>query len=138
MQPCRECRHSISEQAFACPNCGAPYPARAQWDGWGFEYKSKAMLLGLPLLHISFKYRANKMPVPARGIFAIGQFAAGIFTLAQFSIGVVSVSQFSVAFFALAQFAFAYKLVAQMGIYIDEGYGQIVKSLAELLAMIPG
>ncbi len=137
MQPCRECRHSISEQAFTCPNCGAPYPARKQWDGWGYEYKSGATLLGLPLLHISFKFRPNKMPVPAKGVFAIGQFATGIFTLAQFSIGVVSVSQFTIAFFALAQFAFAFKLIAQMGIYIDEGYGQIVKSLTELLAMIP-
>jgi len=133
MQPCRECRHSVSEQAFACPNCGAPYPAQAQWDGWGYEYKSRASLLGLPLLHISFKYRANKMPVPAKGIFAIGQFATGIFTLAQFSIGVVSISQFTIAIYALAQFAFAFRLVAQIGIYIDEGYGQIVKSLADLL-----
>ena len=28
MKPCRECQHQISEQAFACPNCGAPFPGR--------------------------------------------------------------------------------------------------------------
>lgn len=28
MKPCRECQHQISEQAFACPSCGAPFPCR--------------------------------------------------------------------------------------------------------------
>lgn len=121
---------------MSCPGCGAPYPAREKWDGWGFEYKSETTILGLPLLHISFKYRRNRVPVPAKGIIAIGQFACGIFTLAQFGIGIVSISQFTIAAFALAQFAIAYSLVAQLGIYIHEGHGQIVKSLAELMGML--
>ena len=54
MKMCRECQHQVSENAFSCPGCGAPYPAKPKWDGWGFEYKSKTRLLGLPLLHISF------------------------------------------------------------------------------------
>ncbi len=120
---------------MACPGCGAPYPAKANWDGWGFEYKSSATIMGLPWLHISFKFRPNRMPVPAKGVFAIGQFACGIFTLSQFGIGVVSVSQFTIAGYALAQFALAYSLVAQFGIYIDEGRGQIIRSFAEMLAM---
>jgi hypothetical protein len=66
------------------------------------------------------------MPVPAKGVIAIGQFACGIFTLSQFGIGLVSVSQFTIAGYALAQFAFAYSLIAQLGIYIKEGHGQIV------------
>ncbi len=135
MRPCRECRHQISEQATACPSCGAPFPAKAKWDGWGFEYKSEAALLGLPLLHISFKFRPNRIPVPAKGIVAIGQFACGVFTLSQFGVGVVSVSQFTVAAYALAQFGFAYSLIAQFGVYIHAGRGQLVKSLAELLGM---
>lgn len=135
MLACRECQQSVSEHAAACPHCGAPFPAKAKWDGWGFEYKSEATLLGLPLLHISFKYRPNRIPVPAKGVFAIGQFAAGIFTLSQFGVGVVSVSQFTVAAYALAQFGFAYSLIAQIGVYIHQGRGQIVKSLAEMLGM---
>lgn len=124
---------------MACPHCGAPFPAKAAWDGWGFEYKSQATLFGLPWLHISFKIRPSRRPVPARGVFAIGQFACGIFTLAQFGIGLVSISQFAVAGFALAQFAAAYSLIAQMGIYLHEGRGQIVKSVAELIRMLqPG
>ena len=136
MKPCRECRHDVSEQAFACPQCGAPFPAREKWDGWGFEYKSRANLLGLPLLHISFKYRPTRRPVPAKGVIAIGQFACGIFTLSQFGIGLVSISQFTIAGYALAQFALAYSLIAQMGIYIHEGHGQIVRSIMELIGML--
>ena len=103
---------------------------------WGFEYKSKATLFGLPWLHVSFKYRPGRRPVPAKGIVAIGQFACGIFTLSQFGVGVVSVSQFTIAGYALAQFAVAYSLTAQMGIYIQEGYGQIVRSVTELMEML--
>ena len=97
MKLCRECKNEVSEQAIACPNCGAPYPARDRWDGHGFEYKTKTELFGLPLLHISFKYRQNRVPVPAVGVVAIGQFAAGWVTISQFGIGLVSISQFTAA-----------------------------------------
>ena len=136
MKPCRECQHQVSEDAVVCPGCGVPYPAKEKWDGWGYEYKSKATLLGLPWLHISFKYRPNRAPVPARGVIAIGQFAAGIFTIAQFGVGVIGIGQFTAAAYALAQFAFAYSLVAQLGIYIHEGYGQVVRSLGSLLGAL--
>ena len=136
MKPCRECRHEVSEQAAACPNCGVPYPAREKWDGWGFEYKSKATFLGLPLVHVSFKYRPNRVPVVARGVLAIGQFACGIFTLSQFGVGVISVSQFTVACYALAQFALGYDIIAQIGLYVHSGRGQIVRSIATLLGLL--
>ena len=135
MKPCRECQHEVSEQAMACPHCGAPYPGKDKWDGWGFEYKSQATLLGLPLIHISFKYRPTRRPVPAKGVIAIGQFACGIFTLSQFGIGVISISQFTIAGYALAQFAVAYSLTAQIGLYIHEGHGQHVRSVMEWLSV---
>jgi len=134
VKPCRECKQEVSEQAMACPQCGAPYPAREKFDGWGFEYKTEATLGGLPWLHISFKYSPSRRPVPARGIVAIGQFAAGIFTISQFGIGVFSLSQFTLAGWALAQFAVAYSLIAQIGLYVHEGRGQLVASIGELLA----
>lgn len=135
MKSCRECGHQVSEQAVSCPSCGAPYPAKEKWDGWGFEYKSATTIMGLPLLHVSFKYRPNRMPVPAKGVIAIGQFAYGICTISQFGIGAVSVSQFTIAGFALAQIGFAYSLIAQVGLYIDKGYGQVVRNLTELLGI---
>ena len=133
MKACRECEHGVSEQAAFCPNCGAPYPARDKWDGYGFEYKSQATMFGLPLLHVSFKYRPDRVPVPAKGIIAIGQFAVGVVTISQFGVGLLSISQFTVAGSALAQFALAYNLIAQIGIFIHQGRGQFVVSLAELL-----
>lgn len=133
MKQCRECSHSVSEQAFVCPGCGAPYPARKHWDGWGFEYKSASRILGMPLIHVSFKFRPNRMPVPAKGFIAIGQFGMGIVNISQFGIGVFSLSQFTLAGFALAQFGVAWSLVAQIGIYVDRGYGQVVYRLSELL-----
>ena len=133
MKNCRECHHDISEQAVACPHCGAPYPAGEKWDGWGFEYKSKTSIMGLPLLHISFKYRPNKMPVPAKGIISIGQFGFGIINISQFGAGIISVSQFTIAVYALAQFAAAYSLIAQIGVYIHQGYGQLVWNVFELI-----
>lgn len=133
MKTCRECHHTVSEQALACPQCGAPYPTRAKWDGWGFEYKSEASLFGLPWLHISFKYRPNRTPVVARGVIAIGQFGCGVVTIAQFGVGVVCVAQFALAGYALAQFAAAYALIAQFGLFLHEGFGPRVLDLVELL-----
>lgn len=120
---------------MACPGCGAPFPARARFDGYGWEYRSRLAIFGLPLLHVSFKYRPNRAPVVARGWIAIGQFAAGVVTLSQFGVGVVSVSQFTIAGFALAQFAFAWSLIAQMGIYLHAGRGQLVRSVWQLLGL---
>jgi len=133
MKECRECKHQVSEQAVSCPECGTPYPAKEKWDGWGFEYKSKTTFLRFPLLHISFKYRPNKVPVVAMGVISIGQFGVGIINISQFGIGIVSISQFTIALYAVAQFAFAYSCIAQISIYIDQGYGQIVRRLADIL-----
>lgn len=135
MTPCRECRREVSEQAVFCPGCGAPHPAKPAWNGYGFEWKSELAVGGLPFVHISFKYRPDRRPVVARGVIAIGQFAVGVVTISQFGLGLVSVSQFTVAGFALAQFALAWSLVAQMGVYVAEGHGQLVRSVAELLRM---
>ena len=135
LQPCRECRREISPQAFACPGCGAPWPARERWDGWGFEYRSQLEIAGLPLLHVSFKYRANRTPVVARGIIAIGQFACGVVSISQFGVGVFSISQFAVAGYALAQFGVAWTLLAQVGVYFHEGRGQLVVHLSRLLGV---
>lgn len=132
MKKCRECQHNVSEQAISCPSCGAPYPAKPQWDGWGVEYKSNSEILGMPLLHISFKYRPNRMPVPAKGFISIGQFGIGVINISQFGVGVVSLSQFTIAGFALTQFGIAYSLIAQFGLYFDQGRGQFVRNFMEL------
>lgn len=120
----------ISEQAQACPNCGAPQPAKQDWDGYGFEYKSDLAMMGLPLLHISFKYSPDRRPVPAKGVIAIGQFAIGylsigqfaigFFALGQFGIGVISLAQIGIAAYIIAQIAVGYVGLAQFGLFFSE------------------
>jgi|SRR5581483_7575221 hypothetical protein len=136
MNPCRQCGTEVSEEAPICPKCGEPHPGKDQWDGWGFEYKSRASLFGLPLIHVAFKYRANRTPVLAKGIIAVGQFAVGVVTLSQFGLGLFSLSQFTLAGFAVAQFALAYSLIAQFGIYVHQGQGQFVASLLDILHLL--
>ncbi len=133
MKACRECKHQVSEQATRCPGCGAPYPAKEKWDGWGFEYKSKTSFYGWPLLHISFKYRPNRVPVPAKGIIAIGQFAIGLINISQFGVGIFCLCQFAIGAYVLAQFAFAYSCIAQIGLFIHSGIGQFVRKISEVI-----
>lgn len=133
MKSCRACNHQVSDQAASCPNCGAPYPARERWDGYGFEYRSQSTFFGWPLVHISFKYRPNRVPVVAKGFIAVGQFGIGVINISQFGIGLFSLGQFTIAGYALAQFAAAYACIAQIGLYVDQGYGQFVVRLADLL-----
>jgi len=72
---------------------------------------------------------------PARSrrglIVAIGRFACGLLTISRFGVGLVSVSRSTIAVFALAQFAFAWSLIAQIGIYLHEGRGQVVRGLPD-------
>ncbi|MBN2281996.1 MAG: zinc ribbon domain-containing protein [Candidatus Marinimicrobia bacterium] len=136
MKPCRECHHVISEQARTCPNCGAPFPAKENWNGYGYEFKSKAQLLGLPLLHISFKFKPNGKPVAARGIISIGMFGMGVINISQFGIGLFSLSQFTIAGYAVAQFAIAYSLVAQVGLYLNQGMGMFVVNFLDLIGKL--
>lgn len=132
MRNCRECNHKVSSDAYACPNCGAPHPAKDK-PGWGYEYISEATFMDIPLLHISFRYRTNGIPVPAKGIIAIGQFGMGLVNISQFGIGLFSLGQFTIAGYALAQCAFAYELIAQVGIFVNKGIGQVIWKLSDLI-----
>ncbi|HXK48975.1 MAG TPA: hypothetical protein PKW56_00770 [Clostridiales bacterium] len=136
MKPCRECGNEVDESAQICPMCGAPKPANEKWDGFGWEYRSKFEVLGIPFIHISFKYRRNRTPVVAKGIIAIGQFGIGVVNISQIGIGFFSLGQLTVAYYALAQIAFANSLLCQIGVYIESGYGQVVWKLSELLAKL--
>jgi hypothetical protein len=126
---CRECKKTVSENASICPHCGAPQPYKAVWHGYGFYYQSRLTIFGLPLLCISFCYSKNRVPKPAIGIIAIGQFAAGIFCISQFGIGLFSLSQITVAYLAVAQIAFCYQCIAQIGFVVDRGIGQFIIQL---------
>ena len=136
MKPCRDCRHEISEQAFACPRCGAPYPARDSWDGWVYEYKSALSVAGLPLLHAMQTTPQPNWPMAIMPRATTGVRLGWNLNATQFGIGVFSICQFTVAGFALAQFALGYSLIAQLGVYLGEGHGQLVFDLSQLLRLL--
>ena len=125
--PCRECKKEISTDAPSCPHCGAPFPSRKDWRGWGFEWKSQQTLWGYPLVHVAFGRDAGGRLRVAKGIIAIGQFAVGLIAFGQIGIGLLfGFGQVMFGFTALAQFAIA----AYFGIgQIATGYiaiGQVV------------
>lgn len=135
--PCRECGKDASPNAQACPHCGAPFPARKEWRGYGFEWKSRATFYGYPVIHIAFGRDAQNRQRVAKGIIAIGQFAIGLITFAQFGIGILfgfgqfvlgatcagqiaigvlfGAGQVATGYIAIGQFALGYYALAQMG-----------------------
>ncbi len=113
--PCRECKREVSLKAKFCPGCGAPYPAKKEWDGTGFEWKSTKTFYGYPLVHIAFGKNAEGKFRVAKGIIAIGQFAIGLITFAQFGIGVI---------FGFGQFIFGLSAISQFAFSILFGIGQ--------------
>lgn len=64
---------------------------------WHYEYKSKAKLFGLPLVHINVGRGMYK----AKGIIAIGTIARGIIALGVISMGIISLGAISLGFIAL-------------------------------------
>lgn len=54
----------------------------------GFEYKSKTMVKGLPLIHINI---GGFVPRKAKGIIAIGDIAKGVVAIGGVSLGVLAV-----------------------------------------------
>ena len=134
MENCRACQKPVDKNAFACPGCGAPFPAKPDWSGWGIEYKSKMKILGIPLVHISFKYHpSTRLPIPARGIISIGHVGIGVINISQFGVGIISISQITLALYAVAQFGIASSLIAQFGLYLNKGYGQFIYNIMDLI-----
>jgi len=113
---CRSCRKEVSVEAMTCPHCGAPFPARQTWRGWGYEWRSKQSVCGWPLVHVAFgRDEKGKLRV-AKGVVAVGQFAVGAVTVAQFGVGAV---------FALGQFVAAPVAIGQVGLGLLLGLGQL-------------
>ena len=111
----------------------ASTPSRA----WGWEWRSRASLFGVPLVHVAFGQDAQGRMRLAKGIVAVGQFAIGVLTLAQFGVGMLAgvgqlvfgtvavgqfalgtllgIGQFAVGIIAVGQFVVGYFGLGQVG-----------------------
>ena len=121
LSSCRECQTQVSDEALACPHCGAPRPAQQDWTGTGFEWKSARTWGGYPLVHIAFGRDSRGKRRVAKGVVAIGQFAIGLITVAQFGVGVL---------FGFGQFIFGFTTIAQFAVGIAVGIGQFATGYA--------
>jgi hypothetical protein len=85
---CVECGAHISNQAFTCPHCGKPLQANSLC---GWEYRSQAMLFGLPLVHIAYGIdtETGRKRI-AKGIIAIGDVAVGMLALGGAAFGIIA------------------------------------------------
>lgn len=95
--PCTECGRSISNRAFTCPQCGAP-TGRGVPPGViyrGYEWKSRATLFGLPLIHVAGGWDPSGRRRVAKGIIAIGDIAFGVLALGGVAMGGVTLGGFS-------------------------------------------
>lgn len=143
---CPECSQPVSDTAPVCVHCGyrlRPAAPVAGRTAWGFEWRSKAQVYGLPLVCVAIGRdpETRKLRV-ARGVIAIGQFAVGLVTIAQFGVGLlfgfgqlmlgsVVAAQFAGGlFFGLGQVATGYIAIGQfaVGEYVRAqlAYGQYV------------
>lgn len=85
----------FSEQKGLLPN--------GNWKDFNrYEYKSKKMIHGIPLVHIHFRRFGI---ATARGIIAIGNAAVGVVAIGGFSLGVISLGGFGLGLFTLAGMA---------------------------------
>src|SRR5262249_31665513 len=98
--------------AISCPKCGHPFQAAVNPAAMrmvvlgGINYRSKATLFGLPLVHIAtgFDPQTGSKRI-ARGIIAIGDIAMGVFSMGGLSIGGIAVGGAAIGLFSLGGLA---------------------------------
>ncbi len=129
LEPCQECGKEIGESAVSCPHCGAPRPAPKKWIGTGIDWKSRAKVFGIPLIHIAFGRDSKGKRRVAKGIVAIGQFGIGGITIAQFGIGII---------FGMGQFMIGLTALAQVAGGILIGVGQIAAGIVTVGQFVVG
>lgn len=105
---CPECGKSVSNRAQACPHCGYPINTsrgNIQTIAFGYEYKSSAMLFGMPLVHIATGVSPDGRPRIAKGVIAIGNIAIGLLALGGIAFGGIAFGGLSIALCAIGGLA---------------------------------
>lgn len=102
----------------------------------GFEYKSKTVVLGLPLVHVCFHHSKHRFK-PAKGIIAIGNIAFGFLSIGLLSFGALSIGALSIGLLALGAIALGVAAFGSIAIGILAG-GAIAIGIYAMGAMAIG
>lgn len=122
-----------------CPHCGTTLQITenefrrgslplAPWF-FGFEYRSRTEILGLPLVHLAFGYSPHTgLPRLAKGVIAIGNFALGFIAIGGIATGGFVISGIGLGVFVLAGIAMGWAAIGGIAIGVVFALGGLALS----------
>lgn len=104
---CSNCGYVLSNltESSKCPECGRPLvevlARRSMMFQGGKRYRSKATIMGLPVIDIAIGPKDGEMRGKAKGFIAIGDIATGWLAVGGIARGVVAIGGVALGFFSL-------------------------------------